>query len=139
MTELQKALDRYTLLSREDLLALARKSMAVALVHLRKLKEGEENELLSAVIAAALGADDTLSPEEISFIGDLFQGEITKERLSHIASKFSTEEMRRRLDRITDSLEKEGKRALCTLTLCIFAADQRVCPEETAFLLRLMR
>lgn len=139
MAELQNFFDKYTTLSHEELLAAARKSMALALVHLRKLKAGEENELLSAVIATALGADDTVSDDELAFITDLLSSELTRSRLTAIAAKFGTDEMRRRLDRVTDSLPKEGKSALCTLTLCILAADRRITPKETDFLLRLMR
>ena len=139
MAELQKILDRYTAFSYDELLSAARKSMALALVHLRKLQAGEENELLSAVIATALGADDTLSDEEVAFITDLTSSELTRSRLTNIAAKFGTEKMRHSLDRVTDSLPKEGKRALCALTLCILAADRRITPKETDFLLRLMR
>ena len=138
MSELNALLKQYTALSRASLLATARRSMAEALPALRRLKEGGENELLSAVIAAALGADGELSDAELDFISELFSNEFSRLQLSRLAERFGSEKMQRVTDRVVDSLDKKGKRALCTLCLCIMASDREVTDTENAYLLRLM-
>lgn len=139
MSELKSTFEKYTTLSRTALLATASRSMATALSHLRHIKAGNENELLSAIVAAALGADGTLSEKEIDFMGELFSSTLTKEKLSALTARFENEKMRTAIDRMVDSMDKEGKRAICTLCLCILASDKTLLPEENAFLLRLIR
>ena len=138
MSELQSLLKQYTASSRTSLLSTARKSAAEALLSLRALKEGSEKELLSAVVASALGADGALSDEELDFMSELFSAEFTREHLSRLTERCKSEGMRAATDRVVDSLDKKGKRALCTLCLCILASDHKVTGAENAFLLRLM-
>ena len=137
MSDLKKTLEQYTALSRTALLKTASKNANTALSHLRRIKPGGEHELLSAVIATALGADGMLSDEEIDFMGELFSD--SEEKLSALTARFESESMRDVIDRMIDGMEKEGKRAICTLCLCILASDRRISPEENAFLLRLMQ
>ena len=139
MSELKSIFDKYTTLSHTALLATASRSMKTALSHLRRIKPGNENELLSAIVAAALGADGRLSEEEIDFMGELFSSTLTKEKLSALTERFETEKMRAATDRVVDSMDKDGKRAICTLCLCILASDKAIAPEENAFLLRLIQ
>ena len=115
MSELQALFTQYTASSRTSLLSTARKSAAEALLSLRALKEGSEKELLSAVVAAALGADGALSDEELDFMSELFSAEFTREHLSRLTERFKGEAMRAATDRVVDSLDKRGKRALCTI------------------------
>ena len=138
MSELRSTFEKYTTLSRSALLATASRSMAIALSHLGRIKKGNENELLSAIVAAALGADGTLSEEEIDFMGELFSSSLSRERLSALTLRFENEKMRAATDRMVDSMDKEGKRAICTLCLCILASDKALAPEENSFLLRLI-
>ena len=138
MSELKALFAQYTASSRSSLLATARKSAAEALLSLRRLKEGSENELLSAVVAAALGADGALSDAELDFMSELFSREFTREHLSRLSERFKNEKMRAATDRVADSLDKTGKRALCTLCLCIMASDHTLSVTENAYLLRLM-
>ena len=56
----------------------------------------------------------------------------------------SREELQTKICACTDSLKakfegKDGKRAICTLCLCILASDKAIAPEENAFLLRLIQ
>ena len=138
MSKLHALFAEYTASSRASLLSIARKSAAEALLALRTLKEGGENELLSAVIAAALGADGELSDAELDFMSELFSKEFSREHLSCLAERFKNEKMRAATDHVVDSLDKKGKRALCTLCLCIMASDREVTDTENAYLLRLM-
>ena len=139
MANLGETLKQYTVLSRTDLLAKARRTAAEALLHLRKIKEGSENELLSAIIASAIGADGALSDEELGFVEELFSASLSRDKLSSLAARFEDEKMRSAIDHMVDSLDKEGKRAICTLCLCILASDKTLLPEENAFLIRLMQ
>lgn len=138
MANLGETLKRYTVLSRTDLLAKARRNAAQALSHLRRIKEGSENELLSAIIATALGADGTLSEGEIAFVGELFSLS-SAERLESLTARFENEKMRAAIDRTVDSLDADGKRAVCTLCLCILASDTELETEENEFLIRLLQ
>ena len=137
MSDLKKTFEQYTALPRAALLKTAGKNANIALTHLKKVKAGSEHELLSAVIATALGADGQLSEGEMDFIGELFSE--PKEKLSVLTSRFESEKMRDVIDRMIDGMKTEGKRAICTLCLCILASDHRISPEENAFLLRLMQ
>ena len=138
MADFKETLKQYTALSRTDLLAKARRTAAEALLHLRKIKEGSENELLSAIIATALGADGTLSEGEIAFVSELFSLS-SAERLESLTSRFENEKMRAAIDRTVDSLDAGGKRAVCTLCLCILASDTELETEENEFLIRLLQ
>ena len=138
MANLGETLKQYTALSRTDLLAKARRTAAEALSHLRRIKEGSENELLSAIIATALGADGTLSEGEIAFVGELFSLS-SAGRLESLTARFENEKMRAAIDRTVDSLDVDGKRAVCTLCLCILASDTELETEENEFLIRLLQ
>lgn len=139
MSNLKEIFEEYTTLSRASLLAKASRNMTTALTHLRRVKEGNENELLSAIIASAIGADGALSDEELGFVEELFSASLSRDKLSSLAARFEDEKMRSAIDHMVDSLDKEGKRAICTLCLCILASDKTLLPEENAFLIRLMQ
>ena len=139
MADLQKVFDTYTALSDASLLKTARQNLAVALKHLHKYREGEESELLSAIIAAALGADGELSDREIAFMSELLSRDFSGDALARLTARFDNSAMREAVDRVTDSMDQEGKRALCALCLCILASDRTVSPKENAFFLQLMK
>ncbi|MBE6568540.1 MAG: hypothetical protein E7657_07785 [Ruminococcaceae bacterium] len=139
MSNLKEIFEEYTALSRASLLAKASRNMTTALTHLRRVKQGNENELLSAIIASAIGADGALSDEELRFVEELFSASLSRDKLSSLAARFEDEKMRSAIDHMVDSLDKEGKRAICTLCLCILASDKTLLPEENAFLIRLMQ
>lgn len=139
MSNLKEIFEEYTTLSRASLLAKASRNMTTALTHLRRVKQGNENELLSAIIASAIGADGALSDEELGFVEELFSASLSRDKLSSLAARFEDEKMRSAIDHMVDSLDKEGKRAICTLCLCILASDKTLLPEENAFLIRLMQ
>ena len=139
MSDLQKVFDTYTALSDASLLATARQSLAVALSHLRKHREGEEGELLSAIIAAALGADGELSEKEITFMSKLLSRDFSDGGLARLTARFNNDTMREAVDRVTDAMDKDGKRAILTLCLCILASDRRVSPKENDFFTQLMK
>lgn len=139
MADLQKVFDTYTALSDAALLKTARQNLAVALKHLRKYREGDENELLSAIIAAALGADGELSDKEISFMSELLSRDFSGGGLARLTARFDSGTMREAVDRVTDSVDQDGKRALCALCLCILASDRNVSPKENEFFLQLMQ
>lgn len=139
MATLKETFEQYTELSRATLLSKAGRSMTTALDHLRRIKEGNENELLSAIIASALGADGAISKEETDFLEELFLTSLSEKKLSSLSARFESEKMRAAVDHMVDSLDKDGKRAICTLCLCILASDRKLLPEENAFLIRLMQ
>ena len=139
MSNLKEIFEEYTTLSRASLLAKASRNMTTALTHLRRVKQGNENELLSAIIASSIGADGALSDEELGFVEELFSASLSRDKLSSLAARFEDEKMRSAIDHMVDSLDKEGKRAICTLCLCILASDKTLLPEENAFLIRLMQ
>ena len=138
MSDLKATLEGYTALSRTALLATASRSMVTALSHLKRVKAGNENELLSAIVATALGADGRLSREEADFMRELFPS-LTDEKLSALTARFENEKMRASVDRMIDGMEKEGKSAICTLCLCVLASDKALAPEENDFLTRLIQ
>ena len=137
VSDLKEIFEKYTSLSRTALLTTASRSMAASLSHLGRMKAGSENELLSAIVATALGADGEPSDEEMGFMEELFSE--SREKLSALTARFENKKMRLAIDRLVDSLPEEGKRAVLTLCLCILASDKSLSPEENAFLLRLTR
>ena len=69
---------------------------------------------------------------------ELFSSHLSREKLLKLTARFESEKMRAMADRVVDSMDKEGKRAICTLCLCILAADRTLSPKENDFLVRLM-
>ena len=65
--------------------------------------------------------------------------EENEEELAALTARFENEKMRAVIDRMIDGMDKEGKRAICTLCLCILASDKTLTPKENTFLLRLMQ
>ena len=101
MSDLTATLGKYTALSRSALLATASRSTVTALAHLKRVKEGSEKELLSTIVATALGADGKLSREEADFMRELFPS-LTDEKLSALTARFENEKMRASIDRMID-------------------------------------
>ena len=140
MSKLQTLIQQYVSLSYDELLAFARRSyrdLYEELNHPGRSRESMGDSILM-LMAACMGADGKLSPEEHRFIGDLLETRESYEDTLRRVRSLSAKECRRRADTLADSLPSAQKASLISLCLCFMAADGTVTEEEVEFIQKLM-
>ena len=133
-------MQRYVNCSYEELLAMAKKSIAELSGEMLKCFQTKETAIHAYVLiaVASIGADNILSPLECKFLDDLFGiGSDLEETRKLILSWGRTDAMEL-VDKLADSLSSDGKANLINVCLTFLSVDEKLSKAELSFIQKLM-
>ncbi len=95
-------------------------------------------ESLLALVFTSVCADGQLTPKEGEFLNEIAQTNYTHDQLMQIVKGHGNATAYAKADGIFDSMPEGIKAELLNLCLCVCAIDERISPEEVAFVTQLV-
>jgi len=121
---------------RDELVYIAKRAMGELLPTCKKVDPDHEGfYMMTALVLTAIGADGTLTQKEREFLREVLeQDDETISKFIEIYNKGMYE----LVDAFADKLGTEVKSHVLMLVLSVVSSDEKISPEETAFIKKLL-
>lgn len=147
MSRYDEIMQKYVNMSFEDLLSLARVSLAEVIPPIQRIfaaypqkedKPSPTSDVIIMLLAHCLGADDCLTELECRFVNLLLDSHHSCNTLMSMITACRTDQTVEILNKLIVLLDPEAASNLMTLALCILAADETITRKEFSLFRRLL-